>query len=87
MPEKINVISENGQKVEAELIAAFEVPDFTRKYVIYTFNELDPNGLKKLNVSQLVEENGNYSLKTIETDDEWSRIKNIMREIITGGNA
>ena len=87
MPDKINVVNENGEKVEAELIAAFEIPDFTRKYVIYTFNELDPNGLKKLNVSQLVEENGNYTLKSVETDDEWSRIKNIMREIITGGNA
>lgn len=86
MTDKITITNENGQTIEAEKIAVFEIPDFGRKYIIYTFNDVDPNGLVKLNVGQLVEENGTSSLKTIETDEEWTRIKDVMREIIKGGN-
>ena len=87
MDNKINVKKETGEVVQADLITSFEITDFGRKYAIFTYNELDPNGLVKLYVSQIIEENGNYNLKKIETDDEWNRIKTIMREIITGGNA
>lgn len=88
MTNKLTITNENGQSVEAEKIIAFEIPDFGRKYIIYTFNEVDTNGLAKLYVCQIEsEENGTMKLKGIETDDEWTRIKSVMREIITGGNA
>ncbi len=86
MLDKISIKKDDGTVADAELITAFEIPDFGRKYVIYTFNEPDPNGLARLSVSQLIEANGAYQLKSIETEDEWTRIKEVMREIIKGGN-
>ncbi len=87
MPDKISVEKKDGTTAETEIIAAFDIADFGRKYVIYSFNETDPNGLAKLNVSQVIEDNGKYTFAKIETDDEWNRIKEVMRNIITGGNA
>ena len=52
------VTKSTGEKVEAEINAAFEINDFGRKYVIYSFGETDPNGLAKLNVSQVLEDGG-----------------------------
>ncbi len=87
MPDKVKATNEAGESVEIEVLAAFTIPDFSRNYVIYSYNETDPNGLAKLHVSQLTEQDGKYTLANIETDDEWTRIKNVMREMITGGNA
>lgn len=81
MSDKLKITKDNNQILEADFICAFEIADFGRKYVIYSFNEVDSNGLAKLNVSQLVDNN----LKKIETEDEWSRIKQIMRSVITTG--
>lgn len=87
MLDKIKINKDNGTTVEAEVITVFEMPDFGRKYIIYTFNEPDPNGLARLTVSQIIEENDSYTLKAIETDEEWSQIKEVMKDIIKGGNA
>ena len=84
MPDKMEITNEKGEKVQAEVIAAFKLPDYGRNYVIYSYGELDPNGLSKLYVSQLTEEADAYKFAKIETDDEWTSIKNTMREIITG---
>ncbi len=83
---KLMVTKSTGEKVEAEINAAFGINDFGRKYVIYSFGETDPNGLAKLNVSQILEDGGKYTFANIESDDEWNRIKNIMRDMITGTN-
>ncbi len=87
MPDKVKVTKSSGEVADAEIIAVFDIADFNRSYVIYSYDETDPNGLAKLHVSQLKEEDGKYNFIDVETDDEWTRIKNVMREIITGGNA
>lgn len=86
MPDKLKATNENNEEIEIEIIATFEIADFNRKYIIYSFDEVDPNGLAKLHVSQIIEEGDKYTLAKIETDEEWTRIKNVMREIISGGN-
>ena len=55
MTDKIIITNENSQSVEAEKVSAFEIADFGRNYVIYTFNDVDPNGLSKLHVCQYTE--------------------------------
>lgn len=87
MLDKITITNVDGTTSDAEFITAFEMPDFGRKYVIYTFNEPDPNGLAMLSISQLIEEGGEYQIKKIETDEEWTKIKEVLKEIIKGGNA
>lgn len=87
MLEKIKITKNNGEILDVDVIGTFKINDFNRSYIIYSTNELDPNGLSKLSVAQLVLENDSYSLKSIETDEEWTKIKDIMRQIITGGNA
>lgn len=80
MPDKLTITKEDQSKVQADIVSSFEIPEFGRKYIIYTFNEKDPNGLAKLNVSQ-IEDN---SLIRVQTDDEWNRIKDVMRDMVKG---
>lgn len=86
MTDKIIITNENSQSVEAEKVSAFEIADFGRNYVIYTFNDVDPNGLSKLHVCQYTEENGLVTLRGVETPEEWTRIKDVMRSLINGNN-
>jgi uncharacterized protein YrzB (UPF0473 family) len=56
------------------------------KYVVYTLNETSGEGLVKLYVAGFQNKDGQNVAKSIESDEEWNKIKEIMKEIITGGN-
>ena len=85
MDNKITLVKENGEKTEAELFRVFNDPDSNKKYAIYTYNEVD-NDLLKLYISEVIEIDGKQSFKIVETDAEWNKIKEYMREVISGGN-
>ena len=80
----INVINANGAEVQAEVLATFLVEDLSKKYIIYTLNEENENGMVKIYVAELREENGTYNLISIDSDDEWNMIKEIMKKMARG---
>lgn len=80
MPDKITITNENGESIQADLVTSFEVNN--KKIVITTRNEIDPNGLVVLNVSEL---NGD-KLIPINNDQDWDAIKQTMRAIISGSD-
>ncbi len=80
--EIIKTTDKNGIEREAEIILCFESEENGRKYVIYTFNETDETGMIALYSSIVDEESEQPTLKNIETDEEWSMIKNIMKKIV-----
>ena len=86
MPEKIMVARETGEIGEAELLSFFDLEETGGKYIIYTFNETDANGLVKLHVGRVREENSTYIVSKIEDDNEWNQVKTAMKQMITGGN-
>ena len=86
MEEKkiISIVDENGAIDEAEELLRLELSEFNKKYIIYTKNETDDNNNVTIYISELYKENENSSdveLKAIETDQEWDKLKEILKEI------
>lgn len=78
MPEKITLINEKGESTQSDIISIFKINN--KKFMITTNNEVDPNGLTVLNISEV----DGDKLNSVTNDSDWDAIKNIMRSIISG---
>ena len=83
MEEKkmITLTLENGTKEEVELLLSFKFNDNNKEYVIYTKNEIDENGNVTIYVSNVTRVGDENTLNTVSDDNEWSRIKDLLREL------
>lgn len=79
--KQMSIVLEDGSIEEAELLFAFEFNDTKKEYVVYTKNEKDESGNITIYVSAVTREEENVKLGSIETDEEWSRIKDVLREL------
>lgn len=79
--KQMSIVLEDGSIEEAELLFAFEFNDTKKEYVVYTKNEKDESGNITIYVSSVTREGENVKLGSIETDDEWARIKDVLREL------
>ena len=81
MLEKLELLRTDGSKISADLISKFEINinNTNRKYILYTTNEIDQNGLIRIQASEIVE----GKLIKIASDEEWDAVKNVMRAIIS----
>ena len=77
----MSIINEDGQTEEVEVILAFEFKDNKKEYVVYTKNEKDENGNITVYVSNVDRTNEVPSLLGIESEIEWDRIKDVLREL------
>ena len=77
----ITITLENGTKVEVELLLSFKFNDNNKEYVIYTKNETDDNGNVTIYVSSVTRVGDDVTLGTVSDDTEWSRIKDLLREL------
>ena len=82
MENVITVVTENGQKTQVEVIEIFQVEGYENKdYILYTQNiEVDDDNIKAY-ISILEENNGSYSLKGIEDDNEWTAVNKAIEEM------
>lgn len=71
----------DGTEEEVEVLLAFKFNDNDKEYVIYTKNEVDENGNVTIYISNVVRNGDNVSLTTVADDAEWTRIKNVLREL------
>ncbi len=71
----------DGTKEEVEVLLTFEFNDNHKEYVIYTKNEVDDNGNVTIYISNVVRDGDGISLTTVADDSEWTRIKNVLREL------
>ena len=78
---KIIVINENGEEVTADVLLYFKIAKNNKEYILYTFKEIDDQAMETIHASELVRDDQNYRLQTIDADD-WLEVKDIMREII-----
>lgn len=83
--EIISLITADGDEVEAEVLIFFEIEETGKKYLVYTYNEKDKNEMVTVYASSFVEEDGNIYLDDIESDDEWEKVKEVMRQTIKVG--
>ncbi len=78
----MTITAEDGSIDQVEVIVAFEFTDLKKEYVVYTKNEVDANDNVTIYISSVVSvENGEAILGGIDTDEEWDRIKNVLREL------
>jgi uncharacterized protein YrzB (UPF0473 family) len=89
MDEKktIIVLDKDGKEKEAEIIFMFEIKETGKNYILYTLNEKDENDMVRIYTSCLIERDGMYSLSTIESDEEWMTIKEVMKKLAQDGQA
>lgn len=74
----------NGTVEAVELISYFQVLDNGKKYLFYTKNEIVENNLIKMYVTEINSDNNVINGKI--PDEEWTKLKNIMKSILIGGN-
>lgn len=77
----MSIINENGETEEVEVILAFEFKDNKKEYVVYTKNEKDENGNVTVYVSNVDRTDGEPKLLGVDSDSEWNRIKDVLREL------
>jgi len=78
----MSIILEDGSMDEVEVLLTFEFTDTKKEYIVYTKNETDDNGNVTIYVASLTRvTNGDPILGNVETDEEWTRIKNVLKEL------
>lgn len=82
MEKKImSIVLEDGSTEEVELLFAFEFNDTKKEYAVYTKNEKDESGNITIYVSSVIRDGENVKFGSVETDDDWSKIKDVLREL------
>ena len=76
---------EDGNERLADILLYFTLKENGKDYIIYTFNEKDQNGMVVVYSSRIEISPNNpddIRITGIETDDEWAKIKDVMRKVI-----
>lgn len=82
---KIIVLDESGNEKEAEILSAFTIKKYNKDYILYTLNEVDENEMIKIYASELIEKDNMFSLGAIESDEEWTAVKEVMKDVAKNG--
>ena len=77
----LSILKEDGTTEEVELLICFEFNDNKKEYVVYTRNERDENGNTTVYVSSINRSGEVPKMGAIESDEEWTRIKDVLREL------
>ena len=77
----MSIVSNDGAIEDVEVILAFEFKDTNKEYVVYTKNEKDENENVTVYVSNVDRSSGSPKLMGIEEDEEWNRVKDVLREL------
>lgn len=82
---KINITNINGEIEEVEILMDFCFKNDPKRYVIYTNGDTDKDGLMVISVSEIVEKENSVELYSIEDDNIWNKIKEVMKLVIKEG--
>lgn len=75
---KLVVNGENGNKVILNVIDIIAIKELNKEYIIYT---IEGDSSDNIYASIFVEDETSYTIKTIENDDEWEIVQNIINEM------
>ena len=79
------VINEEGIREDARMLAKYKLSNM-QNYITYTYDEVNDNNMIKIYTTGIVVDGDNYSYKEIETDEEWTEIKEVMKSIARDDN-
>lgn len=83
--EKIMIKGEDGSEKLADVLLYFTLKENGNDYIIYTFNEKDKNGMVVVYSSRVESDPNNpddIRITGLDTEEEWAKIKDIMRKVI-----
>ena len=83
--EIMSIVQEDGSIDEVEVLVSFEFTDTKKAYVVYTKNEVDDRGNITVYASSLIDGPNGNRLGGVETDEEWTRIKEVLRKLAKEG--
>ena len=72
----------DGTSEQVEEVISFEFDDTKKQYLVYTKNEVDETGNMTIYVTEVKKDNEGYKFLGVSTDDEWDRIKAVLRTLI-----
>lgn len=81
----MSVIQEDGSIDEVEILVTFEFTDTKKSYVVYTKNEVDEKGNVTVYASSIIENEEDVKLGGIDTEEEWNRIKEVLKSLAKEG--
>lgn len=76
----------DGSVEEVEEVISFEFDDTKKRYIVYTKNEVDENGNVTIYVTEVVKDENGIKLVGVESEDEWNKIKETLRELTKSEN-
>lgn len=85
MDEKKNLMKiqrTNGNVEEAEVLLFFKLEETGPEYIVYTFNEQEDD-LVTVYTSKFIKNEDNIVLEEVTDENEWNKIKDVMRRAIT----
>ncbi len=78
----MSIVLEDGSIDEVEFLLSFKFTDNNKEYMIYTKNETDDNGNITIYVASVEKKDGSDpKLGSVESEEEWTRIKNVLKEL------
>ena len=80
--EVIKTTDKDGVEREAEVVLCFTSDKTGKKYVIYTFNEVDESGSIALYSAEVDESGEEIVFNNISTEEEWAMVKDVMKKIV-----
>lgn len=81
MNQRVKVLNENGEEIEAEVLVYFNLTQTGKDYMLYTFGEKDNQNMETIHASIVSEQDNGYKLETMPNED-WELVKEVMRDII-----
>ena len=78
----MSIVLEDGSIDEVEVLLSFKFTDTNTEYMIYTKNETDENGNVTIYVASVDRsDGGDPRLGSVDSEDEWTRIKSVLKEL------
>lgn len=78
---KMVTVLPDGTREEVEVLLTFKFNDNNNEYIIFTKNEVDEVGNVTIYISRIDYTSGSPVLNTVSDNDEWTRIKSVLREL------
>lgn len=82
---KISVKNINGTVEQVDLINSFRIKEIGKEFVILSKGETAGEGMSKIYISEVIEnEPGIFNLVGIKDDEIWKIVKQAMKQIVEG---
>ncbi len=83
--KRITINKADGTTEDVFEVVSFRFEDTGKHYLVYTKNETDTNGNVTVYITEVVTDNMGTRFLGVANDDEWSKIKDVLRSLAKEG--